>query len=558
MSTEVPNDLVFVPLGGTEEIGMNFNLYGLRSASYEDWIIVDLGITFGDDTMPGVEIVVPDASFAQEKREYLHGIILTHGHEDHLGAVPYLWDQLRCPVYATPFTAALLRKKIHENTGKSDFEIIEVPLKGKFDIGPFSVELLSLTHSMPEPNGLAIRTHFGTIFHTGDWKFDPEPVIGEISDSEALTKLGDEGVLACIGDSTNVFVEGKSGSEASLKVNLTKLIGKCEGKVAVTCFASNVARLKTIYEAAADNGRAICLVGRSLWRINAAARETGYLSDLPSFLEAEETLRLPDDEILFVCTGSQGEPRAALRRIAAGNHKNIKFGEGDTVIFSSRIIPGNELPISRLHNQLVTRGIEVVSTNNDEVHVSGHPAQEELVEMYQFIRPEISVPVHGEQRHLKKHIEIAKECQVPQTILANNGSIIRLAPGGVKKIDQAKVGRYSIEGGRMHSIEGEVVRDRNRIIYNGTATITLVVDKYGNICDSPQLAGHALFDEEEKPYILENLIKQLEENLHEISEENRQVDSKIAEVARITIRKSFRITHRKNPLVDVHVVRLNN
>ena len=261
---------------------------------------------------------------------------------------------------------------------------------------------------------------------------------------------------------------------------------------------------------------------------------------------------------MFVCTGSQGEPRAALRRIAAGNHKNIKFGEGDTVIFSSRIIPGNELPISRLHNQLVTRGIEVISTNNDEVHVSGHPAQAELVEMYQFIRPEISVPVHGEQRHLKKHIEIAKECQVPQTMLANNGSIIRLAPGGVEKIDQVKVGRYSIEGGRMHSIEGEVVRDRNRIIYNGTATITLVVDKYGNICDTPQLAGHALFDEDEKPYILENLMKQVESNLREISEENRQVDSKIAEVARITIRKSFRITHRKNPLVDVHVVRLNS
>ncbi|MDG2033350.1 MAG: ribonuclease J, partial [Rhodospirillales bacterium] len=422
-------ELLFVPLGGTEEIGMNFNLYGLGVPDQHDWLIIDLGITFGDDSTPGVDVIVPDPAFIKERRKNLLGIVLTHGHEDHIGAVPYLWRKFRCPVYATPFTAALLRKKMEMDDADSSIDIIEVPLKEKFNVGPFSLELITLTHSMPEPNALAVRTPLGTIFHTGDWKFDPDPVIGEVSDFERLQALGDEGVLASIGDSTNVFVDGVSGSEAPLRENLTEIIGKCTGQVAVACFASNVARLQTIFEAATANGRTVCFVGRSLWRINAAARETGYLTDLPPFLEASQAIDLAKDQVLYICTGSQGEPRAALTRIAAGDHRDVTLGDGDTVIFSSRIIPGNDRAIGRLQNRLAMKGVQIISENNDSVHVSGHPARDELIKMYQMIRPQIAIPVHGEPRHLLKHVALAKQCQVPETVLVQNGSIVRLAPG---------------------------------------------------------------------------------------------------------------------------------
>ncbi|NQV55021.1 MAG: ribonuclease J, partial [Rhodospirillales bacterium] len=471
-----PEELLFVPLGGAEEIGMNFNLYGLGAPGRHKWLVVDMGITFGDDTTPAIDVIVPDPSFIEERRKDLLAIVLTHGHEDHLGAVPYLWKRFGCPVYATPFTAALLRKKMEAEREPANIEIIEVPLMGKFEIGPFELELITLTHSMPEPNAIALRTKLGTIFHTGDWKFDPYPVVGPASDKAALRALGDEGVLAAIGDSTNVFVEGTSGSEASLLDKLSEAIGAATGRVAVACFASNVARLKTIYDAATVNGRAVALVGRSLWRINAAARETGYLTDLPPFLEAEQAEDIPADQILYICTGSQGEPRAALSQIAAGDHRSVQLGEGDTVIFSSRIIPGNELAIGRIHNRLIGLGIDIVSELDDDIHVSGHPAQDELTEMYQLIRPQILIPVHGEQRHLKKHAEIAAACQVPETILVHNGSVVRLAPGPAEIIGEAPVGRLALDSGRLVPLKGQVITERTRVLFNGSAVFTLIVD----------------------------------------------------------------------------------
>jgi len=549
-------ELLFVPLGGTEEIGMNFNLYGIGEPDNHKWLIIDLGITFGDDSTPGVDVIVPDPAFIEERRKDLLGIVLTHGHEDHLGAVPYLWSKLRVPVYATPFTAALLRKKTETEKAESPIEIIEVPLQGKFDIGPFSLELITLTHSMPEPNALAVRTPLGTIFHTGDWKFDPDPVIGDVSDFDTLKALGNEGVLASIGDSTNVFVEGQSGSEASLLKNLTELIGNCAGRVAVACFASNVARLKTIFEAATANGRAVCLVGRSLWRINAAARETGYLTDLPPFLEATEAENLAKDQVLYICTGSQGEPRAALPRIAAGDHRIVELGDGDTVIFSSRIIPGNELAIGRLQNRLVLKGIQVITENNDDVHVSGHPARDELIEMYQMIRPQIAIPVHGEPRHLLKHLELANQCQVPETVLVQNGSVVKLAPGPAGIVDDAPVGRFAVDGTRLHRMERNVVRDRSRILYNGTAVLTLIVDENGSIMGEPKLTTHAIMDEDEHPHVLEMLIDKIDDALDAMDLEDLLDDEAIAEEARIAIRRSFRESHRKRPLVTVHVVRV--
>ena len=552
------NELLFVPLGGTEEIGMNFNLYGYGPPKAHDWIIIDIGITFGDDTTPGIDIILPDPKFIIDRRDKLHGIILTHGHEDHLGAVPYLWDKLRCPVYATPFTAALLRSKLEFTGNVRDIQIIEIPLKSKFDIGPFSIEFLSLTHSMPEPNGCIIRSPLGIIFHTGDWKFDPDPVIGPASDLDALKSLGDEGVLAAVVDSTNVFVSGSSGSEANILKNLSKLISECKGQVAVACFASNVARLKTIYEAASLNGRSVCFVGRSLWRINAAARQTGYLTDLPAFIEAEDIKHIPKEQVLFICTGSQGEPKAALARIAANDHREVKLGRGDTVIFSSRIIPGNELAISRLQNKLIENNVSVINDQNGDIHVSGHPAEDELIEMYQYIRPKVAIPVHGEIRHLKKHGEIAADCQVPEIIIVKNGSVVRLSPNNARIVDEVHAGRLSFDGQRIISVNSDVIKDRSRIMYNGVAVLSLVIDYFGKIVEVPQLTTHGLVEQDEKLDILRDIVTQIEDELNLMSDNVVRDDLKVSEMARIIVRRYFKDTQKKRPLTSVHLIRVVN
>ena len=363
-------------------------------------------------------------------------------------------------------------------------------------------------------------------------------------------------MLASIGDSTNVFVDGVSGSEAPLRENLTEMIGKCTGQVAVACFASNVARLQTIFEAATANGRTVCFVGRSLWRINAAARETGYLADLPPFLEASEATDLAKDQVLYVCTGSQGEPRAALTRIAAGDHRDVTLGDGDTVIFSSRIIPGNDRAIGRLQNRLAMKGVQVISENNDSVHVSGHPARDELIKMYQLIRPQIAIPVHGEPRHLLKHVELAKQCQVPETVFGTNGSIVRLAPGPAGIVGEARVGRFAVDGKRLHPIDGDVVRDRARILHNGTAVLTLIIDENGSMVREPKLTTHAIMDDDEHSHILELLVEEIDDALDAMDLEDLLDDDAIAEEARMAVRRGFRETHGKRPLVTVHVVRV--
>jgi ribonuclease J len=351
-----------------------------------------------------------------------------------------------------------------------------------------------------------------------------------------------EGVLAAIGDSTNVFVSGSSGSEAKILDNLSELIGDCKGRVAVACFASNVARLKTIYDAASANGRSVCLVGRSLWRINSAARQTGYLSDLPAFIEVEDAQNIPKDQVLYICTGSQGEPRAALARIAANDHRQIKFGTGDTVIFSSRIIPGNELSISRLQNKLVQNNVSVVNDENGNIHVSGHPAENELIEMYQFIRPHIVVPVHGETRHLKRHAEIAENCQVPETILVKNGSVVRLAPNNAEIIDEVHVGRFSIDGSRIVSLNSDVVKDRNRILYNGVAVLSLILDHSGKIMAIPQLTTHGLSEADEFADILKHILDKIEDKLFQMSDDDIIDDLKVKEMARIIVRRFLNLS----------------
>jgi ribonuclease J len=554
--TSKTDELRFVPLGGTEEIGMNLNLYGFGPPGDEDWVMVDFGITFGDDSTPGIDVILPDPRFIEDRRERLLGIVLTHGHEDHLGAVPYLWHRLRVPVYATPFTAALLRRKLEMDGLKDKVPIEVIPLGAKFSLGPFEMELITLTHSMPEPNAIAIRTPLGLVLHTGDWKFDPDPVIGPTADEAALSAVGDEGVLAAVGDSTNVFVEGTSGSEAALLESLTELIGRCAGKVAVACFASNVARLQTIFEAASANGRAVALVGRSLWRINGAARETGYLTDLPPFLEAEDAEGIPRDQILYICTGSQGEPRAALNRIAAGNHPSLSLGPGDSVIFSSRIIPGNELAIGRLQNRLAVLGVEILTEHDHFVHVSGHPARDELVRMYQHLRPRIVVPVHGEARHIRHHAELARQCQVPETVIAENGAVIRLAPGPAEIVDFVHAGRLALDGTRMVAMDGTVMAQRRKVLFGGSVAVTVILDHDGLVEAEPQVTAVGLVEEDEEAYVDEEIAAAVRDAIDELPAKRARDDEAVKELTRRTVRRLFRDSHGKKPVTTVHVVRV--
>jgi ribonuclease J len=382
------DELIFLPLGGSNEIGMNFNLYGYGPEEDRKWIVVDLGITFGDQTTPGVEVILPDPEFIEAYADDILGIVLTHAHEDHIGAVAWLWPRLKAPVYATPFTAFLLREKLREAKLLDEVDITEVPLNGSIELGPFSLDMITLTHSIPEPNALAIDTPAGLILHTGDWKIDPDPLLGDVTDAAAIRKLGDEGILAMVCDSTNVFVDGTAGSEADVRVALTKLIGSLKGKIAVGCFASNVARMDTIIRAAEAAGRRVCLVGRSMHRMSAAAKSVGLMTNTKEFVSDKEAGYFPEDTILYLCTGSQGEARAALSRIAEGTHSHITLGKGDHVIFSSRVIPGNEVSIRTLQNRLADRGVRLYTERDHPgIHVSGHPCRDELKEMYQWARP---------------------------------------------------------------------------------------------------------------------------------------------------------------------------
>lgn len=545
------NELWFLPLGGSGEIGMNLNLYGCDGK----WIIVDMGVSFGDDSVPGVDVVMPDPSFIEDRADDLLGIVLTHAHEDHLGAVGYLWPWLKCPVYATPFAAKFLESKLQEEDLLGEVPLNVVPLGGRIDIGPFDIEFVSLTHSIPEPNGLAIRTPYGTVFHTGDWKLDPEPVVGRATDIDRLREIGDEGVLAIVCDSTNVLTKGRTGSEGAVRGSLTELIQSYNGKVAVACFASNVARLKTIIAAGQESGREICLVGRSLWRITDVARKVGYLDDKVTFLEADEAANLPDNRVLYICTGSQGEPRAALNRIAWQTHPSVRFGKGDVVLFSSRVIPGNEKAIFRLQNQLVRQGCEVVTDRDAFIHVSGHPAKDEMREMYGLIRPRISIPVHGERRHLHEHEKLARECGAEEVVVNENGGLIQLAPGPAEVIGHVPTGRLVLDGDRIVPIDSEILRDRKRMVQNGAAVITIVMNEKGRLLADPLVTTHGLFepDDEDEESVLVDVVKGA---LSRLSPNDRTNDETVAEAARIALRRTFHTDQRRKPLTDVHLVRL--
>jgi ribonuclease J len=543
-----PDELVFLPLGGAGEIGMNLNLYGYAGK----WLMIDCGISFGDDTMPGIEVIMADPGFIVERRKSLVGIVLTHAHEDHLGAIEHLWPRLKATVYATPFTAAVLRAKLAETD--LDVPIVEVPMSGKFSIGPFELELITLTHSIPEPNAVVLRTPVGTVLHTGDWKLDPEPVVGPTADEAALKRLGDEGVLAMICDSTNALRPGEAGSEASVGRSLTELVGQCEQRVAVACFASNVARLTSIAAAAAANDRQVALVGRSLWRIEKAARETGYLKGVARFLTDEEGAYLPRDKVLYICTGSQGEPRSALSRIADDEHPHVVLEEGDTVIFSSRIIPGNERPIGRLHNKLSTIGVKLMTEEDHFVHVSGHPAQGELTRMYQMVRPTVAVPVHGELRHMKAQARLAEECQTPQVVLAQNGDMVRLGPLPASVIAHVPTGRLAVDGRSLMSLTGEGWKNRRRMTFNGSAVATVVLDEAGEMLAAPRVTLQGVGDPDAR--MLLHLGTEVGRAVAALKSRERRDDAAVTEAARVAVRRALKAKTGKRPVTEVHVVRV--
>ncbi len=545
-------ELLFLPLGGCGEIGMNLNLYGHAGK----WLMVDLGITFGKDTTPGIDIIMPDPAFIVERRQDLAGLVLTHAHEDHIGAVPYLWPKLRCPIYATPFTAAVLRRKLAEANLLTEARITEIPMSGRFSVGPFEIELISITHSIPEPNAVVIRTALGAVLHTGDWKLDPDPVIGPITDETALRRLGDEGVLAMICDSTNVLVEGSSGSEAEVRLSLDKLIGDYDQRIAVACFASNVARIESVTRAALAHGRHVGLVGRSLWRMVEAAQETGYLTGLPDFVEEGDIGHLPRERVLMICTGSQGEPRSALARIVRGEHADVTLEAGDAVIFSSRIIPGNEEAIGQLHNALIHRGVQIVTERDHFIHVSGHPARDDLADMYRWIKPRIAVPVHGEVRHLRAHIELAQSCQVRQALLAENGTLIRLAPGPGEAIGEERAGRLGLDGKILVAMDGASLKSRQRMAFNGAAVATLVLDGGGGLVGQPQITIHGLADEDFGDEAVIEAGAAAVKAVMALPAAKRAEDANVKEAARIAIRRALFAHFGKKPVTDVHLVRL--
>ncbi len=558
MTPGADDELVFLPLGGSNEIGMNFNLYGYGPAWRRQWIIVDLGVTFGDQTTPGVDIILPDPTFIEEHAGDILGIVVTHAHEDHIGAVAWLWPRLKAPIFATPFTAYLLREKLRERGLEERARITEVRLDGEIRLGPFDLRLITLTHSIPEPNGLAIGTPLGTVLHTGDWKIDPDPLTGPATDAAAIRALGEAGVLAMVCDSTNVFVDGEAGSEADVRRTLTPLIAGLKGRVAAACFASNVARMDSIIRAAKAAGRRVCLVGRSMIRMSQAARSVGLLADVEPFVDEREAKGIADDKVLYLCTGSQGEPRAALSRIAAGDHPHVRLGRGDACVFSSRIIPGNEIAIRNLQNKLADRGVRLYTEQDHPgIHVSGHPCRDELKRMYQWARPRIAVPTHGERRHLLEHAALARDLQVPEQVTPRNGEMVRLAPGPAEIVDEVPSGRLFVDAGVVTPEHGEAMRERRHAAYNGLLNVSLVLDARDRLAAGPSVKTIGLPAEDDAmAELADDLARRARDAFTRLSAEEREDDAAVeAALARALKKEAFRLWKRR-PHVEATVLRV--
>ncbi len=551
------NEVLFCPLGGSGEIGANMNLYGFGQTNNHKWLIVDCGITFAEENIPGVDIIIPDPEFIYQNKSNCLGIVITHGHEDHIGALTYIWPNLKTNIYATPFTGALIKEKFKEKKINIDDYLKIIKLNGSIDLNPIKINLISLTHSILEPNALLIEYDGKKIFHTGDWKCDLDPMMGDNINEKKLKEIGDQGILAMICDSTNIFTEGRSGSERDVNESMLRIFEKQKNRIIVTTFASNAARMQTVFQCAEKVGRHVSLVGRSMHRIFNTAKACGYFSNIKPPLDPRDVKKIPKEKIVYLCTGSQGEPRGAMNKICNQDHPDVEISPNDTVIFSSRIIPGNEKKLFAMHNLLVRRGINVISEENAFIHVSGHPGREEMNEMYNWIRPEISVPVHGEHRHLKEHNTFAKEKQIKQPVLIENGDVLKIFPGKSEIINKVNSGKLLVDGNRLVDEESSALRDRKNISFNGLMDISLIISKNGNIERSPifNIKGLPISDHE-----LNEIKYELEDKIFDIcrsySLNNKKQEINLIDNLKKSLRKIINLRVSKKPYTNINLIRV--
>tara|TARA_A100000164_G_scaffold32316_1_gene24855 strand:+ start:987 stop:2645 length:1659 start_codon:yes stop_codon:yes gene_type:complete len=549
-------ELLFCPLGGSGEIGMNMNLFAYGQSDNLRWIIVDIGVTFADDSIPGIDLIYPDPGFIVEKKDNLAGIVLTHAHEDHIGAIAHIWPKLKCKIYATPFTSILISEKFKEKKIDITNYLNVVELNSTINLDPFKIEFITLTHSILEPNGLRIETPVGNILHTGDWKVDPDPLIGDNINSKRLKEIGENGVLAMICDSTNVFSIGKSGSESDVRKSLLQIMSRLKKRIIVTSFASNVARMESVFVCAEKTGRQIALVGRSMHRIYKAAKKCGYLNNVIEPLDARDAKNIAREKIVYLCTGSQGEPMGAMMRIANFTHPDVFIESGDTVLFSSKIIPGNEKKLSKLHNQLVKESVEVISEENEFVHVSGHPNRDDLKEMYEWVKPKCVIPVHGEHRHMIEHINFAKEMQVPYPVQVENGDIVKIFPGEKPEVyDKAPNGKLYVDGSIAVEEDSLSIKERKNLSANGFMEVTILITPKGNMHNKPILTfkGLPIYENDEFLFGLE---QEIEKTTRSFSLNNKKQENNLIDALKSVCKKYSKEKTGKRPYTNVNLIRI--
>jgi len=550
------DELLFCPLGGSGEIGANMNLYAYGKPGEHKWIMVDIGVTFADDTLPGIDLIYPDPGFIVDKKDDLLGIVLTHAHEDHIGAIAHLWPKLKCKIFATPFTAVLIKEKCREKNIDITNYLKIIELNGTIKLDPFKIEFITMTHSILEPNGLRIETPAGAVLHTGDWKVDPNPLIGGDINIKRLKEIGDEGVLAMICDSTNIFSVGRSGSEGDVRKSLVKIMSRLKKRIIVTSFASNVARMETIFHCAEKTGRKISLVGRSMHRIYKAAKQCGYMKNIPEPIDPREAKKISREKIVYLCTGSQGEPMGAMMRVSSYTHPDVYLEKGDTVIFSSKIIPGNEKKLYKLHNQLVKDGIEVISEENEFVHVSGHPNRDEMRDMYGWVKPKCVIPVHGEHRHMIEHVSFAKEMKVPNPVLVENGDIVKIYPGDKPAVyDKAPSGKLYLDGNVSVEENAQSIKDRKNLSANGYMEVTILITPKGNIHKRPIITyrGLPVSDTDEFIYAIED---EIENTTKKFSLGSKKQEHNLIDSLKIICRKHSKEKTGKKPFTNINLVRI--
>ena len=547
--------LVFAPLGGVGEIGMNLSIYGLGDERRRQWLAVDLGVSFAsEEHLPGVDLILPDIRYLVAERKNLAGLVLTHAHEDHFGAILDLWPKLKVPIYATPFTAALLEAKRASEPGAPEIPVTVVPLGGRFTVGPFDVELVTMAHSIPESNALIIRTPAGAVLHTGDWKIDPTPILGDRTDERKLRALGEEGCLALVGDSTNAVREGRSPSEKDVAKTIAEIVKAARGRVAVTTFASNVGRLRAVIDAARAAEREVVVVGRAMDRIVQVARETGYMEGVQDLRSADAYGYLPPNKVVALCTGSQGEPRAALSRIAMDQHPDVTLSRGDTVIYSARTIPGNEREVGRVINGLIEQGITVITDRTHLVHVSGHPRRAELEELIGWVKPKILIPVHGEALHLSEHAALARRCGVKEVVQCRNGDLLRLSPSAAI-VDEVPCGRLYKDGSLLVEADARTIADRRRLSFSGAVSVALALGERGELVDDPSLDLLGIPERDRDGGLIhEAVYDAVIETFDSLPRKRRMDPDAVAEAVRRAVRAAVAERWGKKPMCHVHVL----